>query len=102
MYLGKIVELAPTDELFKDPKHPYTSALLSAILNVDISNNKKHIVLQGDVPSPINPKPGCRFAPRCRFAKKECFEEMPELKEYEPGHFVACLYPGLPESEAQK
>ena len=97
MYLGQIVEIADTDEIFENPKHPYTTALLSAVLNIDVSKNKEHIVLQGDVPSPINPKPGCRFAPRCRFAKPECFENGPTLQELSPGHLVACFYPGQEE-----
>ena len=97
MYLGQIVEIADTDDIFENPKHPYTTALLSAVLNIDVSKNKEHIVLQGDVPSPINPKPGCRFAPRCRFAKPECFEKEPKLQELAPGHQVACFYPGQEE-----
>lgn len=98
MYLGQIVEIADTDDIFENPKHPYTTALLSAILNIDISQNKEHIVLQGDVPSPINPKPGCRFAPRCRFAKPECYEKAPSLQMISDGHMVACWYPGQEES----
>jgi len=97
MYLGQIVEIADTDDIFENPKHPYTTALLSAVLNIDVSKNKEHIVLQGDVPSPINPKPGCRFAPRCRFARPECFEKGPTLQELSPGHMVACFYPGQKE-----
>ena len=100
MYLGQIVELAPTDEIFENPQHPYTTALLSAILNINVSNNKEHIVLQGDVPSPINPKPGCRFAPRCRFARPECFENAPELKQISADHFVSCFFPGQSEENA--
>ncbi len=90
MYLGRIVELAETDDIFNSPKHPYTEALLSAVLNIDMTQNKEHIVLEGDVPTPINPKPGCRFAPRCRFAKDICFKDMPELKEAGEGHYVSC------------
>lgn len=99
MYLGQIVELAPTDEIFENPLHPYTTALLSAILNIDANDNKEHIVLQGDVPSPINPKPGCRFAPRCRFARPDCFMDSPKLTQISSGHFVACRYPGQPEPQ---
>ncbi len=102
MYLGKIVETAETDDLFRNPQHPYTTALLSAVLNVDTDANKKHIVLHGDVPSPIDPKPGCRFAPRCRFAQARCLKELPELTEVSPGHFVACFYPGQPEENANQ
>ena len=90
MYLGKIVEYAPTDELFTNPKHPYTAALLSAILDIDVNTEKEHIVLEGDVPSPIDPKPGCRFAPRCKYAKEECFHESPPKAELENGHYVYC------------
>lgn len=99
MYLGQIVELAPTDEIFENPLHPYTTALLSAILNINVNDNKEHIVLQGDVPSPINPKPGCRFAPRCRFARPDCFKDSPELTQVSFDHFVACRYPGQPEPQ---
>lgn len=100
MYLGKIMEMAETDEIFRNPQHPYTTALLSAVLNVNPDMNKEHIILHGDVPSPIDPKPGCRFAPRCRFAQPRCFEELPALADILPGHSVACFYPGQPESAA--
>ena len=90
MYLGKIVEIAPTDMIFDNPQHPYTQALLSAVLNVDVTKNNERIVLQGDVPSPINPKPGCRFAPRCRYAQSQCTGTSPVLEEIESNHFVAC------------
>lgn len=92
MYLGTMVELASSEKLYANPLHPYTQALLSAIPIPDpeVSRNKKRIPLEGEVPSPINPKPGCRFAPRCRFAKPICTQENPVLKEIEPGHFAAC------------
>lgn len=92
MYLGHLVELAPSAELYENPLHPYTQALMSAIPLPDpnVSKAKKRIILEGDVPSPINPKPGCRFASRCKYAKKECSEVSPELKEIKPGHFAAC------------
>lgn len=92
MYLGTMVELASSADLYDKPLHPYTQALLSAIPVPDpeIERNKKRIPLEGEVPSPINPKPGCRFAPRCRYAKPVCSEKSPELKEIEPMHFVAC------------
>ena len=92
MYLGHLVELAPSEELYANPLHPYTKALMSAIPLPDpnVSKAKKRIILEGDVPSPINPKPGCRFASRCKYAKKECLEVNPELKEVKPGHFAAC------------
>ena len=94
MYLGKIVEYANTDNLFTNPQHPYTIALLSAIMSIDPESKKEHIVLEGDVPSPIDPKPGCRFAPRCRIAKDICFEESPEKKDLGAGHFAYCHFCG--------
>jgi len=92
MYLGTMVELAASGELYEEPLHPYTQALLSAIPVPDpkIAKARQRIMLEGEVPSPINPKPGCRFAPRCRYAKTICREENPELLEVKPGHFVAC------------
>lgn len=92
MYLGCLVELADSAELYKNSLHPYTKALLSAIPIPDpvLERNKQRIELDGEIPSPINPKPGCRFRERCHFAKPVCSEERPELKEIEPGHFVAC------------
>ncbi|EQB90185.1 oligopeptide transport system ATP-binding protein [Clostridium punense] len=92
MYLGTMVELASSADLYDKPLHPYTQALLSAIPVPDpeVERNKKRIPLEGEVPSPINPKPGCRFAPRCRYAKPVCSEKSPEFKEIEPNHFVAC------------
>lgn len=92
MYLGTMVELAPSAELYHNPIHPYTQALLSAIPIPDpeVEKNRKRILLEGDVPSPINPAPGCRFKGRCRYAKDVCHSEMPELREVAPGHFAAC------------
>ena len=90
MYLGNMVEYASTKELFKNPVHPYTRALLSAVPTVDIDAPKKKILLEGEIFSPINPKPGCRFAPRCRFATDKCREAQPELKDIGGGHVVAC------------
>ena len=92
MYLGQIVELAPTDEIFANTLHPYSIALLSAVPQIDFENKKERIVLKGDVPSPVNPKPGCRFAPRCWMAKDICRAESPELKEVAPGRCVACHF----------
>lgn len=90
MYLGQLVEKAPAEKLFENPVHPYTQALLSAIPVPSIHNRKKRIILKGELTSPVNPKPGCRFAPRCNYAKQECSNIMTELVEYEPEHFVAC------------
>ncbi|WP_055668946.1 ABC transporter ATP-binding protein [Desnuesiella massiliensis] len=92
MYLGTMVELAESNELYKKQYHPYTQALLSAIPIPDpkIELARQRITLEGDVPSPINPKPGCRFQGRCRYYKKVCGEENPILKEVSSGHYVAC------------
>lgn len=92
MYLGQIVEMAETDIIFKNARHPYSIALLSAIPRIDQAQRKLRIVLKGDVPSPLNPKPGCRFAPRCWMAYEECFNNNPETVEIELGHIVACPY----------
>ena len=92
MYLGTMVELASSEDLYNKPLHPYTQALLSAIPipDPDVTKKKARIPLEGEVPSPINPKPGCRFAPRCRYAKPICSEKNPEFREIEPNHFAAC------------
>lgn len=89
MYLGQLVETCPTKELFQNPVHPYTKALLSAVPSVDIHNPMRRIVLKGEITSPINPKPGCRFAARCPYANQKCYEQQ-ELREINPGHFVSC------------
>ena len=89
MYLGQLVETSPSKELFIMPLHPYTKALLSAIPSTDIHHPHKRILLEGEVTSPINPKPGCRFAARCRYACERCNEPQ-QLEELIPGHFVAC------------
>lgn len=89
MYLGQVVEKAPADELFARPLHPYTKALLSAIPIPDVHKQQKRILLKGEISSPINPKPGCRFAARCPYATDACREEQ-TLTEIAPGHFVAC------------
>lgn len=92
MYLGKLVEIAESNEVYKNPVHPYTNALLSSIPipDPDEAVKKKRIILEGEIPSPIDPPPGCRFKGRCRFATKKCSEEEPQLKEVSKGHFVAC------------
>lgn len=92
MYLGQIVELAETDTLFANAVHPYTIALLSAVPQVDLDKKIDRIVLKGDVPSPINPPEGCRFAGRCWMACEACRKTNPSLVEVEPGHYVACPY----------
>ena len=92
MYLGTIVELASSHELYDKPQHPYTQALLSAIPlpDPDVTRAKKRILLEGDVPSPIDIVSGCKFASRCKYATERCRGEMPELREVRPGHYVAC------------
>lgn len=89
MYLGQVVELCPSKELFKSPLHPYTKALLSAIPSVDIHNPNKPEILKGELSSPINPKPGCRFATRCKYAVEACRQPQ-KMEEVTPGHFVTC------------
>jgi len=94
MYLGSIVELGPTDEVYRAPAHPYTQALISAVPVPDVDRAARNrIVLTGDVPSPINPPAGCRFHPRCRFAQDRCRSERPPLREIAPGRTVACHFP---------
>ena len=87
--IGQMVEKAPADELFRSPLHPYTQALLSAIPEADIHNKTKRIIMTGELTSPINPKPGCRFRSRCRFASEECAQPQ-MLTEPHQNHFVAC------------
>lgn len=89
MYLGQMVETCPTKEIFANPLHPYTKALLSAIPSIDIDHPMKQIELKGEITSAINPKPGCRFAPRCPYATEACREPQ-QLVEAAPGHFVSC------------
>ena len=94
MYLGQIVELSDFRSIFKNAMHPYTMALLSAIPVPRYGHRRKEIILEGDVPSPINPPEGCRFAGRCIHVKELCTRETPKLGEVEPGHFVRCHFAG--------
>src|SRR5512137_27542 len=92
MYVGKLVEVAPTDALFATPRHPYTEALLSAVPKPDPRLRSKRIVLEGDVADPANPPSGCYFHPRCRYAQDRCKQETPALREIAPAHAVACHF----------
>ena len=89
MYLGQLVETSPSKELFEKPYHPYTKALLSAIPTIDIHKPFERIQLKGEITSPINPKPGCRFAARCPYATEKCMQPQ-QLEEVAPNHFVSC------------
>jgi oligopeptide/dipeptide ABC transporter ATP-binding protein len=91
MYLGKIVELAPRRDLFANPLHPYTKALISAIPIPKPNLERERIILEGEVPSPLNPPSGCRFHPRCPVAMDHCSAEDPAFLEHKPDHYVACL-----------
>lgn len=94
MYLGNVVELGDAATIFDDPRHPYTVALLSSIPTTDIESLKKErILLEGNIPSPIKPPSGCKFHTRCYMACDKCKRVLPELREIEPGHFVACHFP---------
>ncbi|MEZ4706632.1 MAG: ATP-binding cassette domain-containing protein [Caldilineaceae bacterium] len=90
MYVGKLVEVAESEELLRNPKHPYTEALVSAVPPADPDIQMHRIILEGDVPSPVNPPSGCVFHPRCRYAKDVCKVEEPVLTQIEPGHHVSC------------
>jgi oligopeptide/dipeptide ABC transporter ATP-binding protein len=92
MYLGRIVESAPTEQLFHDLKHPYTEALISAVPIPDPGYRSRRILLQGDVPSPIDPPPGCHFHPRCGYSQAVCRTEAPPYREVRPGHFASCHF----------
>lgn len=91
MYLGQLIEKAPKKEIFRQPLHPYTIALLSAIPSINIKNKKEKIILTGEIVSPINPQPGCRFSARCPFATEQCRKENPTFEKVENEHYVACF-----------
>ncbi len=90
MYLGQLIEKAPKSMIYKNPLHPYTIALLNAIPSLNPEARRERQILKGELTSPVNPKPGCRFSARCPFAEERCFAVNPVMKEVEPGHFVAC------------
>jgi oligopeptide transport system ATP-binding protein len=94
MYLGKIVELTDRNEIYLHPVHPYTQALMSAVPvpDPDLAASRKRIILEGDIPSPVNPPVGCNFNTRCPFAKQVCFESEPEFREVCSGHWAACHF----------
>ncbi len=95
MYLGRIMEIGPSEELCSGPLHPYSLALLSSVPQIDQSRRRDRIILKGDVPSPLNPPSGCRFHTRCPFAQPRCATEIPALQEVSPGRFCACHTPGV-------
>lgn len=90
MYVGNMMEIADSEELLRNPKHPYTEALVSAVPPADPDVHLERIILEGDVPSPANPPSGCVFHPRCRYAKDVCKQEIPQLREVAPDHYTAC------------
>jgi oligopeptide/dipeptide ABC transporter ATP-binding protein len=90
MYLGKIVETADAKTIIREPQHPYTQALISAVPEVDPESKRQRIVLPGDVPSPIHPPPGCPFHPRCPVAEARCKTDVPQLREISSSHWAAC------------
>lgn len=96
MYLGKFMELSPSEALYRDPLHPYTRSLMSAVPvpDPDVEDSRKRIILRGDVPTPVNPPSGCVFHTRCPIARERCRTEVPAWREYRPSHWVACHYAG--------
>ena len=95
MYLGRIVELAPAESLYSNPRHPYTEALLNAVPVPDPDRKKSGLHLKGEIPSPINPPSGCHFHPRCSYAQEICRAEYPSLAEHADGHEAACHFSKL-------
>lgn len=93
MYLGSMMETGETKKIFQKPMHPYTRSLISAVLTVDVDNTSERMILEGDIPSPINTPPGCPFSTRCPYAKEQCRQIKPTLTKVEDGHFVACHFP---------
>ena len=102
MYLGNVVELASTESLFENRMHPYTEALLSAIPTTDIRESVEIKILEGDMPSPINPPSGCKFHTRCPYAQERCTTEIPILRELRPNHVVACHFPLMNDEDRKK
>ena len=102
MYLGVLVELAATEQIFDNPLHPYTDALLQAIPRTDVDQGQELQVIEGDIPSAVHPPKGCRFHTRCKYAMDICKEYVPELKDYGQGHYVACHLMVVSEEEKQK
>jgi len=94
MYLGRIVELGSTEELFRNPLHPYTKVLFDSVPSPDTTTQRKRSPVLGDIPDPTNPPEGCHFNPRCPIAVEKCKKAYPELIEHSPGHFAACFRPG--------
>jgi len=94
MYLGRVVEIGPEDALFRQPLHPYTRALIAAVPEAEIVEGRQRVPLQGEIPSPISPPPGCPFHTRCPIARDRCAREVPDFVEHQPGRWVACFYPG--------
>jgi peptide/nickel transport system ATP-binding protein len=92
MYVGRVVEVAPTQKLYQQPQHPYTEALLSSIPKPDPKRNKQRIAISGEIPNPANPPSGCHFHPRCPYAQPICAQESPPLREITPGQFAACHF----------
>jgi oligopeptide/dipeptide ABC transporter ATP-binding protein len=93
MYLGNIVEMGNSDEIFEAPLHPYTQVLLEAIPTTDEESKKELQIIEGEIPSPINPPPGCKFHTRCKYAEGICKSEIAEWRELRPNHWVACHFP---------